>query len=221
MPDATASALLSTEARSLAALRQAVALYPGKPRLAAPLLVSTVAASRAAARRSGAAAMARETGMRIPPLPDVRDVDHAYATRAVNGYLKALDGVDAKRDAGETVRPFAVVDSKLELIAATEVPSAFSAERERIETRYVRDNPTLIPVLVKLWNATLDHTCPICRALHRTERPWGIDFPNGAQPGRVHPNCACFATFMPIPITVVGSQRKQQRREGGVWEWVE
>lgn len=221
MSDATASTLLTTEARALAALRQTVALYPGKPRAAAPLLVSAVAASRAHARRVGAVDMARETGIWLPALPDLHDLDTRYAERAVTGYLKALDVVDEKREAGETVRPGAIVDAKLELIAATEVPGAFSEERERIETQYVRDNPTLIPVLVKVWNARLDRACPVCRALHRTSQLWGLDFDGGKEPGRAHPRCRCFTTYMPIPIGVIGSQRKQQRRGHGAWQWAE
>ena len=219
MPDATASALLAAEARALAAFRKTVGLFPGKPRAAAPLLVAAVAASRAYARSVGAVDMAHEARIRLPSLPDIRDLDQRYAVRAVTGYLKALDVLDEKREAGESVRVLAAVDAKLELIAATEIPGAFSEERERIETQYVRDNPTLVPVLLKLWNARLDGACPVCRALHRTSRPWGVDFNGGKEPGRAHPRCRCFTTYMPIPITVVGPQRKQQRRRLGAWEW--
>ena len=221
MPDATASALLTTEARSLAALRQVAALHAGKPRAAAPMLVATVEQSRAAARREGARTMALEVKASLPPLPDLRDLDRRYAERAVKGYLKALDGAEQKRAAGEAVHVPGIIAGKLDLIAATEVPSAFSEERERIERRVAQDDPALIPVLVKLWNAQLDGACPVCRGLHRQARPWGVDFAGGKKPGRVHNRCACFTSYMPIPIGLRGSQRVQQRRDGGVWEWVE
>jgi len=218
--DATATRLLSAEARCLAALRQAVSLYPGKPRAAAPMLTAAVAASRVMARREGAAAMSLEVGRSLPALPDVRELDNAYARRAVAGYLKALDGADAKREAGEIVHVPGIVAGKLDLIAATEVPGAFSEERERIEVRFVRDEPSLAPVLLKLWNAHLDGACPVCRGLHRTARPWGVDFARGQKPGRAHPRCRCFTSYMPIPVVTSGRVR-QQRRESGVWEWVD
>lgn len=216
MSDATASALLTTEARSLALLRQAVSLY-SKPRQAASMLVSAVAQSRAAARREGARTMALEVKRSLPTVPDLRDLDRKYAERAVAGYLKALDGADEKREAGESVHVPGIVASKLELIAATEVASAFSEERERIEVEFVRENPALAPVLLKLWNAKLDGACPVCRGLHRTARPWGMSF-GTKEPGRAHPRCRCFASYMPIPIGLPG--RAQQRR-AGAWEVVQ
>lgn len=221
MPDATASALVTTEARALALLQQVVALHGNKPRAAAPMLVAAVAQSRAAARREGARTMAVEVKASLPTLPDLRDLDRRYAERAVKGYLKALDGAEEKRAAGDAVNVPRVIAGKLDLIAATEVPAAFSEERERIERRVIQDDPALIPVLVKVWNATLDNTCPVCRGLHRTARPWGVDFAGGQKPGRVHNRCACFTSYMPIPIGLRGRQRVQQRRNGGVWEWVD
>jgi hypothetical protein len=218
---ATASRLLTAEARCLAALRQVVALHAGKPRAAAPMLVAAVAQSRSMARREGAAAMAIEVRRALPSLPDVRDLDDAYARRAVTGYLKALDVADAKREQGESVHVPGIVAGKLDLIAATEVPSAFSEERERIEVRFVRDEPSLIPILLKTWNAHLDRACPVCRGLNGQARPWGIDFEGGAKPGRIHIRCRCFTGYMPIPIVTVGALRKQQRRESGVWEWAD
>ncbi len=219
--DATAAALLSTEARSLAALRQVVALHPGKPRAAAPMLVSAVALSRAAARREGARTMALEVKRSLPTPPDIRDIDRRYAERAVAGYLKALDGADEKRAAGERVSVSGIVDSKLELISATEVPSAFSDERERIEVQYVRENPTFVPILFKVWNARLDGACPVCRGMHRTKVHWGIEFEGGAKPGRMHPRCFCYSTYLPIPVVLPGSIKRQERRSQGVWEWVD
>jgi hypothetical protein len=219
--DATASALLTTEARSLALLRQVVSLHAGKPRAAAPLLVSAIAQSRAAARREGARTMALEVKRNLPAMPDVRDLDRRYAERAVRGYLKALDGADEKREAGETVHVPRVIESKLDLIAATEVPSAFSEERERIEVRFVREDPTFLPFLWKVWNARLDGACPVCRGLHRKKRHWGIEFEGGKQPGRAHPRCHCYATYMPIPVFVLGDLRRQERRATGAWEVVQ
>ncbi len=158
--------------------------------------------------------------LRIPPLPDVRDLDRAYAVRAVKGYLKALDGAAEKQEQGEAVHVPGIVNAKLELIAATEVPGAFGEERQRIEERIVRDSPALVGVLLKSWNALLDRACPVCRGLNGQLRPWGIDFEGGGQPGRQHPRCRCFVTFAPIPVVLSG-ERRQQRRESGVWEWVE
>ncbi len=219
MSDATAAALLSTEGKALAAMRQAVSLYRD-PRDAAPLLISTVEQARALARREGARTMTAEVRQPLPALPALPDVDRKYAERAVAGYLKALDGAAEKRAAGETASAARVVEVKLNLIAATEVPGAFGEERERIERRVVADNPSLIPILLKTWNARLDRACPVCRGLHRTARPWGVDF-DGKQPGRAHNNCRCFATYMPIGIGLRGGQQLQQRREGGLWEWYE
>lgn len=219
MSDATAAALLSTEGKALAAMRQAVALYRD-PRDAAPLLLQAVAQSRALARREGARTMAVEVKQALPVLPAIPDVDRKYAERAVTGYLKALDLAAEKQAAGENASAARVVESKLDLIAATEVPGAFGEERERIERRVVEDNPTLAPVLVKLWNARLDRACPVCRSLHRTARPWGLDF-EGKQPGRAHNRCRCFATYMPIGVGLRGSSQAQQRRGGGAWEWYE
>jgi hypothetical protein len=215
--DATASALLTTEARSLALLRQVVALHASKPRQAAPYLVAAVAQSRAAARREGARTMALEVKRSLPAMPDLRDLDRRYAERAVRGYLKALDGADAKREAGETVHLPRVIEAKLDLIAATEVSSAFSEERERIEVRFVRENPTLLPVLLKVWNARLDGACPVCRGMHRTSRPWGVSF-GEKEPGRAHPRCRCYSSYLPIPVFVPGDLRREQRRSGGAWE---
>jgi hypothetical protein len=221
MPDATASRLLTAEARCLAALRQVVALHAGKPRAAAPMLVAAVSQSRAMARREGAAAMAIEVRRTLPALPDVRDLDDAYARRAVAGYLKALDGAEAKREAGESVHVAGIISGKLDLIAATEVPSAFSEERERIEVRFVRDEPSLIPILLKTWNAQLDRACPVCRGLHRQARPWGVDFERGQKPGRVHIRCRCWSSYLPIPVVTVGALRRQERRSWQPWEQVE
>lgn len=220
VPDATATALLTTGARALAALRQVVALHAGRPRAAAPMLVQTVEQARASGRREGARTMAIEVRQALPEVPALRDLDHKYAERAVAGYLKALDGADEKREAGETVHVPSIVEAKLDMIAATEVPGAFSEERERIERRVVEDNPTLAPVLVKLWNAQLDGACPVCRRLHRTSRPWGVSF-GAKEPGRAHPRCQCFATYMPIPIVLRGSRRQEQRIPRGMWEVVE
>lgn len=219
MPDATASALLSTEGKALAAMHRAVALH-SDPRKAAPFLLRTVEQSRAAARREGARTMAVEVRQSLPAMPALPDVDRKYAERAVEGYLKALDGAAEKKAAGQPVSVSGIVSAKLDLIAATEIPGAFSEERERIERRVVQDNPTLLPVLIKLWNARLDKACPVCRALHRTSRPWGVDFNGGREPGRAHPRCRCFSTFMPIPVVLRGGQRVQERRNGGAWEWV-
>jgi len=220
MPDATASALLTIEARSLALLQQTVALHGSKPRNAAPMLAAAIVRSRAAARREGARTMALEVNRALPVLPDARDADRLAAERAVHGYLKALDGVDVKRAAGELVSTSRVIDVKLDLIAATEVPAAFSEERERVEARFVRDNPALVPILVKRWNAHLDRACPVCRALHRTARPWGVAF-DGKQPGRAHNRCRCYASYVPIPVFVPGEVRRQQRRAGSAWEVME
>lgn len=220
MPDATAAALLSVEARALAAMQQAVGFYRN-PRDAAPLLVAAVARSRAVARSEGARSMAAEVKQALPALPALPDLDRKYAERAVAGYLKALEGADAKREAGETVHAPGIVNAKLDLIAATEVPGAFTEERDRIERRVVQDNPTVAGLLLKTWNAHLDRACPVCRGLHRTSRPWGVDFAGGKQPGRAHPRCRCFQAYVPIPFALRGGQRIEQRREGGVWEVVD
>lgn len=220
MPDATAAALLSTEARALAAMRQAVSLYRN-PRDAAPLLVAAVARSRAAARSEGARTMVVEVKQSLPAMPALPDLDRKYALRAVSGYLKALDGADAKREAGETVHVPGIVAAKLDLIAATEVPGAFTEERERIERRVVQDNQTFAGLLIKTWNARLDGACPVCRGLHRTKALWGMDFAGGKKPGRAHLRCKCFQSFIPIPFALRGGQRIEQRREGGVWEVVD
>lgn len=225
MPDATAAALLSSEAHTLTLLRQVVAAHAGQPRAAAPLLTEAIAASRGYARRRGAMAFEAETrpsGMRMPVLPDLREQDAKRARVAVAGYLKALDVAAEKKAAGESVDVPGIIGRKVELIAATEAPHAFAEERRRIEYRIVRDDPTLAGVLIKTWNAHLDRVCPVCRKLHKQSRPWGIDFTDGMVPGQVHPRCRCYSSYLPIPIVLPGSRRLQQRRtRAAQWEWVE
>lgn len=206
MPDATAAALLTTQAHALSLLHHVVALHGGRPRAAAPMLVDTVEQIRKLARRQGARAMAAEVRRSLPVLPSPDD--RAHAERAVAGYLKALDIADEKKAAGQRVSVPGVVAGKLDLIAATEVPSAFGDERDRLETRIVRDNPTLAPLLFKTWNARLD-ACPRCHALDGQRRLWGFAFEGGQVPGDVHPRCACFTTYMPIPVVLPGRQRQQ------------
>lgn len=225
MPDATARALLAVEAQTLTALH-ALTRTPEQTRRNVDRICDVLAAGRALARRTGAETMVaelRSLGFRfaVPQLPPLPDVDRLHAERAAAGLLKALDGIEVKKAEGKPVTARATIANKMALDATTETASAFADERQRIEVRIAREQPALAGVILKRWDARLD-ACPVCRGLHDTTRPLGLDFRGGKVPGKAHPRCRCITSFVPVPMLVPGAQRTQARKAPSTqWEWVD
>lgn len=140
----------------------------------------------------------------VTPMPSLRgivqptDADRALAAQASQSYADAL----AKHLEDDVPAPTALRKANylLETIAASQVSEAFNDERSRVEN----DNrATYAGVLVKLWDAKDDRrTCPVCDKLDGKMRPWGLAFPDGNVPGKVHPKCRC--RWNPVPLFLVG-----------------
>jgi hypothetical protein len=107
---------------------------------------------------------------------------------------------DKAAEAAEATQP------RLMTIAATENAQAWSEEREAglaqvaaVQTRERQREVGL--VLVKTWDAALDkRTCRVCAGMDGMMRPVGMSF-RGLSPGGVHPNCRCYSTVYPMPVT--------------------
>lgn len=225
MPDATARALLAVEAQTFTALH-ALTRTSEQTRHNIDRIRDVLIAGRVLARRRGAETMVtelRSLGFRfaVPQPAPLPDADRMHADRAVAGLLKALDGIEVKKAEGKPVTPRAAIANKMALDATTETASAFADERQRIEVRVAREQPALAGVILKRWDARLD-ACPVCRGLHDTTRPLGLDFRDGKVPGKAHPRCRCITSFIPVPMLVPGARRTQVRKTPSTqWEWIE
>lgn len=98
-------------------------------------------------------------------------------------------------------------DGRLQTLAATEVHEAWGNEYERLTESAARlfvptrgrDRPETV-ALFRLWSTTQDErTCKECGPMDMALRPWGISFPNGWYPGRVHPRCRCMEIALMLP----------------------
>lgn len=217
---ATHAALLDIEAKAHAALK-ATASQPHS--FTDPIVASreigarvmpVILAAKGAARRVGAQRMQSEVeatarGQRITLTHDEHKTtaaaDRLAAERASRTYSDALLR-EAQRiiDASDRAQASALVsatDRALDEIARNEVASAFSDERRRLERAAKReyDGTDWFPLMVKMWDATMDHTCPRCARLDGKIRPWGINFPGSLEP-QVHKRCQCVIIFVASPL---------------------
>lgn len=217
---ATHAALLDIEAKAHAALR-ATAAQPHSftdpivasreigARVMPVVLSARVAARRVGGQRMQAEVNATSRGAHVALAhydPRVTmDADRLHAERASRTYSDALLR-EAQRiiDAADRAQASVLVsatDRALDEIARNEVASAFSDERRRLERAAKReyDGTNWFPLMVKMWDATMDHTCPRCVRLNGKIRPWGIDFPGGLEP-QVHKRCQCVIIFVASPL---------------------
>jgi hypothetical protein len=92
---------------------------------------------------------------------------------------------------------------KLSAAARAVVDDAWSDERNRVlrATAARQKETNIVPFVGTIWDARLDKkTCPRCWGLDGTIRPMGIDFPNGAVPGKIHALCRCNGALIFAPI---------------------
>lgn len=108
------------------------------------------------------------------------------------------DADRASRATGADLLP----DYALDSLAASHTAQTFHGERRRVE-REVKERyagTRWLPAMLKQWDATLDvRTCKLCRALDGKWRPWGFDFPGGANVPR-HARCRCMTVYVFSPL---------------------
>lgn len=154
----------------------------------------------------------------IGAAPEVTPTDSAAAESSASSFssawLTASAGLVwrwAENDNANAVQVYAdsvkLLDGRIRRIAATETARAFADARDEgmgwVAERY--EGERWYPALFKVWNAENDRKrCPVCADLHGTIRPFGIPFPDGQEPGYVHPFCRCTPTTIFIPIRVRG-----------------
>lgn len=83
--------------------------------------------------------------------------------------------------------------SQLDLIAATEVSTAFEDEFTEQTDRMPRRSRdrSWMPFVVKIWDSSLDkRRCRVCASASLEVRPLGVSFSAG-RPGHAHPRCRC------------------------------
>lgn len=130
-----------------------------------------------------------------------QDLDRYHAARAAKSYADAWNQDAIAAESDPLKRAAAGRRNQVELIATTEVAESFGNEREASTNEFAERNRELAPLLLKVWDTTLERPCAICKALDNTVRPWGIDFPNGRVPGAVHPRCRCAEVTIVAPLT--------------------
>lgn len=142
-----------------------------------------------------------------PVLEPATDEDRMRARAAAASFARDWLGTAQAaldEDAPAPLRTAAArLERRLELQATTETAESFNAERSAETTRLARDPAARLwaPLLLKVWDASLDRACPICRGLDGQVRPWGVPFEGGRRPGGVHPGCRCNEVTIFAPIT--------------------
>lgn len=217
---ATHAALLDIEAKAHAALK-ATAAQPHSftdpivasreigARVMPVVLSARVAARRIGGQRMQAEVNATSSGHHVALAHyDPRatmDADRLAAERASRAYsdaiLREAQAIIAASDRVQASSIVSATDRALDEIARNAVASAFSDERRRLERAAKReyDGTNWFPLMVKMWDATMDHTCPRCVRLNGKFRPWGIDFPGGLEP-QVHRRCQCVIIYIASPL---------------------
>lgn len=201
----TAASMRGVEEAVLIGLRSRVesASFRRGPERVARDVAETVMLGRRLARQSAAARLGAEidaAGLRgpmVPGLPVPTDADRLAAAQASQAYA---DVVAKHLETVPTATAIRKADYLLSTIAASQVSEAFNDERERLEQA---NGAQYAGVLVKLWDAKDDRrTCPVCDKLDGKLRPWGLAFPDGNVPGKVHKKCRC--RWNPVPVFLVG-----------------
>lgn len=120
------------------------------------------------------------------------------------------DASDASGALGQSVANAARrLSPSVRRTAATENSKAFAdARSEAMSSAAVQHRRARWFIgLVKRWDGRLDALiCNVCGDLHGTLEAWGRPFPDGREPGHVHPNCRC------VPTTVFLSSRIQRKQ---------
>lgn len=169
-------------------------------------LLAIRTASRIASHRTIAAELAAAGGPLLS-LVGLSVADHERAAKAATTFTRKTLDVAVQRIQEQASTRSALRSAvqeqafRLRMDATTEAAQAFSAEREEETNDYAarREDTSLAPLLVKVWDAMLD-ACPICRALDGDMVPWGLSFPSFQVPGSVHPRCRCIEKTLVLPI---------------------
>ena len=215
--------MLAVEALALQTLKAAAKHAPGDPVTVAGDVATRLAPAvlmvRKASRRKGAERFAVElqtagADVAIPQLRAPDDADRLAAERAARGYsdalLKQAQTWMREHDAAQRNPILQAEVSRLEMIAASEVASAFNEERARLEYAIAEEQRGnwVVPV-VKIWSAEMESatTCAVCRRLNGETRLWGIDFSQHREPGKVHPRCRCYTRYIAAPTYITRARK--------------
>lgn len=95
---------------------------------------------------------------------------------------------------------------RLDRIAATEVPQAYSAAHDEgagwVAERH--KDARWLPLIVKRWDAKLDRACSVCSGMDGRLAPLGMSFKGGLVPAFVHPRCRCLSSILVLPVRMRG-----------------
>ena len=92
---------------------------------------------------------------------------------------------------------------RLDRLAATEVPKAYSEEHSEGAgwVAQLHRDATWLPLVARRWDAANDRkTCAVCREMDGALAPLGGTFRGGLLPGEPHPHCRCQDTLIVLPV---------------------